>query len=543
MMRMLVLLCALLGAGCGGEQAAVVARIGEETIGQADFDAFVAGLPPGLRSSKDGRAADREHLQSMIDEALMFMEARASGVDTSAVVVHQLRAMARQRLVERYRTQVILSKVLVTKEDVERAFVELGYNRERLFNRILVHNRTELEEVLRGLTAGEAFEQIAARFAANDLFAKGGQGQVGWVGRTNAERRFGIPVDIFLGLPTGQVGRPVQLAGGWQVFRFSGDRETEFAEFIEEVDELLRRKEMRAREEEEFERLRHRYKVQLHPEGVDLLLGRSGESLSEDVLQRPFYTYTGGQISVAEGLRGLQAIGVEEALRDSAEVAERIGRLLLPVRLFEAEAQKRGWTEEATFVKWRERKSRELILNELFKGATADAVPSDAELEAYYEANKDRYRTQEAVIVHELLTPEEAGARKLRDEWGAGAAIADLLDRPGVRSHAGVEGHGVREHGWEMRLVQLYKPRYPELVEAAFAARVGELVGPIESKGGYAVFKVLRREGGEVQSFEQARRRVEASLRSRRENERIGAFIRELQEKYKDQIAILVDWE
>ena len=131
----------------------------------------------------------------------------------------------------------------------------------------------------------------------------------------------------------------------------------------------------------------------------------------------------------------------------------------------------------------------------------------------------------------------------MRDEWEAGAAIAALLDRPGVRSHAGVEGHGVREHGWEMRLVQLYKPRYPELVEAAFAARVGELVGPIESKGGYAVFKVLRREGGEVQSFEQARRRVEASLRSRRENERIGAFIRELQEKYKDQIAILVDWE
>ena len=262
MMRILVFLCALLGAGCGGEQATVVAQIGEVTIGQADFDAFVAGLPPGLRSSKDGRAADREHLQSMIDEALLFMEARASGVDTSAAVVHQLRAMARQRLVERYRTQVILSKVLVTKEDVERAFVELGYNRERFFHRILVRNRTELEEVLRRLTAGEPFEKVAARFAANDLFAKGGDGQIGWVGRTNAERRFAIPVDIFLGLPTGQVGRPVQLAGGWQIFRFSEERETEFAEFIEEVDERLRKKEMRAREEEEFERLQHRYKVQ-----------------------------------------------------------------------------------------------------------------------------------------------------------------------------------------------------------------------------------------------------------------------------------------
>ena len=100
----------------------------------------------------------------------------------------------------------------------------------------------------------------------------------------------------------------------------------------------------------------------------------------------------------------------------------------------------------------------------------------------------------------------------------------------------------MREHGWETRLLRLYEPRYPELVQAAFAAEVGALVGPLESMDGYAVFRVLRREGGQIQPFAEARRRAAASLRRQRENERIGAFIRQLQDKYKDQVAVLVDW-
>ena len=363
---------------------------------------------------------------------------------------------------------------------------------------------------------------------------------VGWVGRTQAERRFSIPPAIFVSLPVEQVAEPVALAGGYQVFRFVEDRPTALADYSEEVAERLRKERTREKEEEEFERLRLRYDVRLDPEGEAILLRRSDQSLTTDELNHPFYTYEGGAISVAEGLGSLQAVGAQGLLQD--EAAERIGRLLLPVRLFEAEARKRGWTEAAAFVEWGEHQRRALILNQLFQRATAGAAPSEDEIRAHYEAHKDRYRTQEAVVVHELWTAEEEEAAALRAEWEAGVPIADLLDRPGVRSHVGIEGHGVREHGWEMRLLRLYEPRYPELVKAAFAAEVGALVGPLESLDGYAVFRVLRREGGQIQPFAEVRRRAAASLRRQRENQRIGAFIRQLQDKYKDQVAVLVDW-
>lgn len=536
--RFLSVLAVLL-AGCG-EDDSIIARVGEVEIEQAEFAAFVERLPPGLRSPQEGRAADREHLQSMIDEELMFAEARARGIDTSSAVERPLREMVRQRLVEHYRAQVILPQVAITAEEVERAFAEMGFDRERLFSRILVRTREELAAVGRDLRADQPFEQVAARFAANDLFASQQDGVVGWIGRTQAMRRFSIPPLIFAGLPAGQVAEPVALAGGYQVFRFIEDRPAALADYSTEVAEQLRKERIREKEEEEFERLLLRYDVRKDPAGEAILLRHSDQPLTADELSHPFYVYEGGVISVAEGLGSLQAVGAQGLLPD--EAAERIGRLLLPVRLFEAEARQRGWTAEAAFVKWRTHQRRALILKELFQRATAGAAPSEDEIRAHYEAHKDRYRTQEAVVVHELWTAEREDAAALRAELEAGVSIADLLDRPGVRSHVGIEGHGVREHGSETRLLRLYEPRYPELVRAAFAAEVGVLVGPLESMDGYAVFRVLRREGGQIQPFAEARPRVAASLRRQRENERIGAFIGQLRDQYKDQVAVFVDW-
>lgn len=530
---------ALLLAGCG-EDEAIIARVGEVEIGRAEFAAFVERLPPGLRSPQEGRTADREHLQSMIDEELMFAEARALGIDTSLAVEHPLRERVRQRLVERYRAQVILPQVAITAEDVERAFAERGFDRERLLSRILVRTRAELAAVGRDLRAGQPFEQVAARFAANDLFATEQDGVVGWIGRTQAMRRFSIPPHVFADLPAGQVAEPVAVAGGYQVFRFVEDRPAALADYRTAVAEQLRKERTREKEEEEFERLLRRYDAHKNPAGEAILLRHSDQPLTAAEQNHPLYVYEGGTISVAEGLGSLQAVGAEGLL--PSEAIERIGRLLLPVRLFAAEARQRGWTEEAAFVEWRAHQRRALILNQVFQRATAGAAPSEDEIRAHYEAHQGRYRTQEAVVVHELWTAERETAAALRAEWEAGASIADLLDRPGVRSHFGVEGHGVREHGWETRLLRLYEPRYPELVRAAFAAEAGSLVGPRESMDGYAVFRVLRREGGQIQPFAEARRRVAASLRRQRENEQIGAFIRQLQDQYKDQVAVFVDW-
>lgn len=533
-------------AGCGQDEL-VVARVGDRTITRAEFQRFVERLPAGLRSGREGRDADLDHLQSIVDQELLLLEARTRGVDTSATVRRRLERLVQQRLIEGYRSRVIAPRVEVEPEDVERAFAERGFNRERLFSRILVRSRRELEEVGTRLGAGRSFEEVAQGFAGNDLFAREGNGLVGWIGRLDAERRYAIPPQIFATLPAGQVAEPVRLAGGWQVYRFVEDREAEIDNYWVDIENLLAREQLREREEEEFEVLKRRYEARLLPEGVAALLGQltKESSLSPelplDQADRRLCSFAGGEITVGEGLASLRAMGLRSVQQDSAHIGSLVDRLLLHAELFAAAGRQEGWDQEPEFVDWRERKTKELVLNALVEEMGAGTDPTEEEIRTYYEANKDRFRTPEEVFVHEAWTATEEEAAVLRQELEQGGDIAVLLDRPGVKSHADVEAHSIRDHAWELRLLRLYRPRFPELVDAAFAAGEGELVGPIKSLDGYAVFRVLRRKGGEIQPFEQARRRALAALRKRRENELMMAFIQHLQEKYRDQVEFFAD--
>lgn len=52
----------------------------------------------------------------------------------------------------------------------------------------------------------------------------------------------------------------------------------------------------------------------------------------------------------------------------------------------------------------------------------------------------------------------------------------------------------------------------PQLEDAIFAAKTGQVVGPLPSGQGYVVYKIVNREDADVLSFEQARDRLRAQL-------------------------------
>ena len=166
-------------------------------------------------------------------------------------------------------------------------------------------------------------------------------------------------------------------------------------------------------------------------------------------------------------------------------------------RLFAAAARAKGWEREPEFAEWLTRKREWLILRTLVQAQTAI---SEAESRACYQANANNFRSPEEVEIREVLMATEAQARALREEIEQGVEMSALLSRPGVGSHAGPGRKG------KMTLRRLFRPRYPQLVDAAFAAEEGELVGPVETHDGFAVFRVLGRKGGQILPFERVRK-------------------------------------
>ena len=255
------ILLSLQFAGCG-EQEPVVARIGDAEIAVADFKRFVGNLPPELQSEKQGRDADLDYLNSMVDQELLLMEARARGIDTSAAIATQLQDLIRLRLAGRYRAQVIDTRIKIAAEDIQRAFVDMGFNRERLYSRILLYTRAEVDAVMQQLGHGRTFEEMARRFADHDAFAQE-DGTMDWIGRTQAER-FGISKQDFFSLAVGQVAEPLRMPGFWQIYRFLDDREAKLEKYQQEIGKKLYREQQRIRTQEEFEVLSRKYGLRLH---------------------------------------------------------------------------------------------------------------------------------------------------------------------------------------------------------------------------------------------------------------------------------------
>ncbi len=162
---------------------------------------------------------------------------------------------------------------------------------------------------------------------------------------------------------------------------------------------------------------------------------------------------------------------------------------------------------------------------------------SEDELRAYYEGNREDFHVDETVRIEEVHAQDEATARQFRDDIAGGTTFTEILQRPGVASF------GKHRLGGTITLQPHLVGSFPALVEAAFAAQGGELIGPVrlEEQNAYAILRVLERKEYRIRPFEEARKAVEQHVRVTRKDKLVSAFIQSLRGKYEGQVAIFDD--
>lgn len=130
---------------------------------------------------------------------------------------------------------------------------------------------------------------------------------------------------------------------------------------------------------------------------------------------------------------------------------------------------------------------------------------TDAAAHKFYEAHKDRYNTDEVHAMHILLPDEEEAREALKKAKAPGAdfqALAEKLSRdPSAKNNRGDLGFFTRDQ------------MVPSFSEAAFGARVGEIIGPIKSPYGYHIIKVVQKKVGKTLGYDEVELRVKNDLR------------------------------
>ena len=128
---------------------------------------------------------------------------------------------------------------------------------------------------------------------------------------------------------------------------------------------------------------------------------------------------------------------------------------------------------------------------------------SDAELKAYYEANKAQFATPEQIRASHILVETQEDADAIVKTLADGADFAQLAKDKST-GPSGPRGGDLGLFGRGQMV--------PAFEQAAFALKKGEVSKPVKTQFGYHVINLTERQRGQTQSFEEAQGAVREQL-------------------------------
>lgn len=518
----------------------VVARIDSTSISAAEMRDFVVSMPQSLRLQGLGDPVRKHYLRSMLAKYLLVLEAKERGLDTAQVVQTKVMHYWRQHLVDTYRRLALVPKVQVSEEEVRAYFAHSGLDRKRQMAGILVKEDSTAKQIYEELKAGGDFAQLAAEYTIDERSAAQG-GVLGFIDLKQA-RRLQIPDEVFRNLPSGQLSPILPMGTRYQIVRFLQDQPVPLAEKRQQIRDILYERKRLEQENAEIATLARKLDVQLVSEGLELLLNKAAlhtpvrlAHLGTEEVGQPLFTYKGGQISLGDylnalwkDLRALSGWGV----RDSAEVVDTARELVLTPALLAEAAQRAGLAETVDGQRRLQEIRTEFLIKQLREEAVIDqSEASQEEARDFYDTNEALFREPAQYIVVEVLVETEVEAAGLLRALERGAPLGTLAPKHTIRS-------GMKREEGLLHLGEYERLTLPRLFKAVKAAELDKITGPVPVEGGYSIFRVLNREGGELSPFFQVEKKARALVRGQKREQLFEELIDDLLDKYKERLAI-----
>ena len=155
------------------------------------------------------------------------------------------------------------------------------------------------------------------------------------------------------------------------------------------------------------------------------------------------------------------------------------------------------------------------------------SVPTEEEVAAEYEKNKETYAVAETRDVSLVLTKTLEKAEEAKAELEDGASFKTVSEEFSIDEATKAKGGKLTDvaRGQQDR----------DLEKAAFAAKQGELGGPVKAQFGYYVFEVDKINPASQPTLDEVKDQITQQLRSEKEQKVLNDFIKDFREKYKDQ--------
>jgi foldase protein PrsA len=183
-----------------------------------------------------------------------------------------------------------------------------------------------------------------------------------------------------------------------------------------------------------------------------------------------------------------------------------------------------GFTEEDIFFRVRLEQLSNKLREKVTKGK--DKV-SDKQIQTYYDKNKKRFAQPERRDLRIVLTRDRAKAEQAKSAVEGGRswkAVAKEFSTDQASKNQGGTLLAVAKGQQE-----------PALDKAVFAAKKGELQGPVKTQFGWYVFSVQKVTPASQQSLKEASQTIKGILASENQQKALDTFIKDFQKEWKEK--------
>lgn len=180
--------------------------------------------------------------------------------------------------------------------------------------------------------------------------------------------------------------------------------------------------------------------------------------------------------------------------------------------------------ETEDFKKAYENAKRDILAQMAMRETLKDVEVTEEELKAFYDQNQQQFKKGETVNAKHILTDSEETCKEILESITSGEKTFEDAAKEFSTCPSKERGGDLGEFGKG----QMVK----EFEDAAFAAEIGQVVGPVQTQFGYHLIKVEKKNEATVVAFEQIKENLRTNLLQQKQGLAYNKKVAELKEKY-----------
>lgn len=264
----------LLFSGCaqkGEQKGPYLAKVGNSTITQADFEREMKNLPPFAQNLFVGPEGKEKFLQELVKKELLYQEALKKGLDKDPEYSKKLEDYKKITLITQLLEKELESKAKVTEQDAREYYEkhknELASVSQIKASHILVKTEDEAKKILEKLRKGGDFATIAKQSSIDPGSAKNG-GDLGYFSSGQMVPEFEAAA---LKLNPGEISEPVKTKFGYHIIKVTDKKMGKPLEYEKIKNALMQRitaEKQRDVFDSYIESLKKNYKVEINKDAL-----------------------------------------------------------------------------------------------------------------------------------------------------------------------------------------------------------------------------------------------------------------------------------